>query len=619
MQKNLACRGSANSETVCFKLNRYAGQSDLFQCHCIIKTKNSEGKSDLVIPEVTADSNSLNILWSLSSGATAAAGTLLVQLQFEKVFDDSSKNIVWQSNIMEFEIWNGLEAANEIADQEPTLFQQWEEKVNTLYSDTAADVQTVQALQSQVQAVADTVVQQKQSVEQTAVQVMQNVQSAADSAGSAAACAAAVQAAAEQAQASAQSAQASAQSAQRQADAAQQKVDDFSGYTKEEINNGFANTLTGEVSGQSITLNDVVPNTNFSSLLATGQAVQTATQQGKNLFDASKAPDIIKATSISNAAEGSFTLTDNKPTSWGSVGFTKHLTPNAAYSVSWTVAGGNNAEVIVWNSSGGYINGSASGKLVVNIPSDGVAIFYFYTNGTGTSGIYSAKFSNIQLELGVTATAYAPFVPDRPSPNYPAPISGTARVVVNGTDYALPQTLYCLPDGTADSCDIVSGIGTQSIGKIVLNGSETGWEQPSALTTVIRHSIAISDAAGDLGSNNYNHCMSDRFLSLSSAQANDEEIGICLSGQQLWINIPLSMGLPTLAAWKTWLSANPVTILYKLASAQAINGTARPMSASGSAQGITLLANPGSLKVKYCRDINAAYQELLRKIEALNQ
>ena len=44
MQKKLACRGSSNSETVHFRLDRYAGKTDLFECNCTIKTKNSEGK-----------------------------------------------------------------------------------------------------------------------------------------------------------------------------------------------------------------------------------------------------------------------------------------------------------------------------------------------------------------------------------------------------------------------------------------------------------------------------------------------------------------------------------------------------------------------------------------------
>lgn len=243
VQKKLACRGSSKSETVCFKLDRYAGKTDLSECHCTIKTKNSEGKSDVAIPEVTADDKKLTINWVPSSGTTVAAGPLQVQVQLEKIFDDSSQNINWQSSIMEFEIMDSLDAADEIEDQEPTIFQQWEEKVNTLYANANADVQAVQVLQTQVQADAGTVGQQKQSVEQMVAQVTQDVQVAAEN----------VQDAAAQ---------------------AQQKVNDFSGYTKEEIDNGFACALIGKKAGQSILLDDIQQNTNFSSLLVTGGIVQ---------------------------------------------------------------------------------------------------------------------------------------------------------------------------------------------------------------------------------------------------------------------------------------------------------------------------------------------------------
>lgn len=178
--RKLACRGSSNSETVCFKLNRYVGKTDLSECNCTVKTKDSAGNSDLAVPKVTADDKQLNVYWTLSSASTTADGPLLVQLQFEKIFDDKSKNINWQSSIMEFEIADSLDAAVDIEDQDPTIFQQWEEKVNTLYVDAAANVQSMHELINQVQTDADMVTQQKQSVEQTAAQAAQDAQNAAE-------------------------------------------------------------------------------------------------------------------------------------------------------------------------------------------------------------------------------------------------------------------------------------------------------------------------------------------------------------------------------------------------------------------------------------------------------
>ena len=345
--KKLACRGSANSETVCFKLERYIGNVDLYGCYCTIKTKNSEGKSDLIIPNVTADDKKMQVIWTLSSGTTAAAGQLQVQLQFEKIFSDKSQNIIWQSNIIEFEIADSLDAADVIADKDPTLFQQWEDKVNTLYSDVASDLQSVKALQSQVKADADTVTQQKQSIDQTAVQVTQNAQAASKSEHNSAISEANAQTSATQAQTcaadantaqglakgysdaaktysdatavSAQSAQESAQTAQQQAKTAQetatqaqQKVDAFSGYTKEEINNGFANALVGNQEGISVALDDFQENSNFRSLILNGSAEGITqveiTVSGKNLLHASQGTITANGVAFTVSEDGTIIL-----------------------------------------------------------------------------------------------------------------------------------------------------------------------------------------------------------------------------------------------------------------------------------------------------------------------
>lgn len=79
------------------------------------------------------------------------------------------------------------------------------------------------------------------------------------------------------AQSNVQSAQQQAETAQQASAQVQQKVNAFSGYTKEEIDNGFAAALIGEESGQSITLDDVQPGTNLRSLLVTGQKLETGT------------------------------------------------------------------------------------------------------------------------------------------------------------------------------------------------------------------------------------------------------------------------------------------------------------------------------------------------------
>ena len=412
--------------------------------------------------EVTADDKKLSVMWTLMSGSTVAAGKLLVQIQFEKIFDDSSENIIWQSNIMEFEIPDSLDAADEIADQEPTLFQQWEEKVSTLYSDAAADVQSMQALQG-----------------------LAKEYSAA-------------------AAVSAQSAQQQAQTAQEAAMQVQQKVNDFSGYTKKEIDNGFACALIGKAMGQSIVLDDIQPNTNLRSLIVTGQTAETGSGD---------------------------------------------KSPNNPYAL-----------------------------------------------------------------LGATKATISD--------------DGKNPQVMN-----LPQALYSLSDGTADSCDVVSGQGIGKIGKITLDGSapiykftaKSGTEESTAafytspVSGIKKPSSVNADVQWLLSS----HFVKKGSYNCEDLLWKDDEsfISVRPSGALIF-RIPKSCMNGWLDTWadvqkaaavQSWLSSHPVTVLYELAASLTVSGESLRIPAYAPASVIS--TDCGSVSVAYIRDINA----VLEKIESAFQ
>lgn len=413
--KTLVCRGSANSETVCFRLKRFAGKADLAECGCAVKTKNSQGAADITIPEVSADEQELRVLWTISSRTTSAAGILLVQLQFEKSCDDSSKAVNWQSNIMEFEIPESLDAAETVINQEPTVFSQWAKKIDAL-------------------------------------------------------CAAAAASAA----------------------AAQQKADAFSGYTKEQIDSGFANVFLGRCSGKSITLDDILPNSQLRSLRTFGQTVQSEA--------ADPAPDK---------------------------------------------------------------------KCTIR----------------GTSAL--------QLSDGGTF----------------------ARTIF------LPQELYSLPGGITDDYDAVNGVGTQRIGKLIADGTQTllYYYQHDSMCDF---TIAVS-AIGVAGSKNV---ISDRFTT-NPASAFGYVSGVVNTGCGIFIrNMPDSyFGITSSdtdnqakAKVNIWLAANPVTVLYPLDREQPFQGTGEKVSVAFPCLELSACEG-GTLSVVYARDSNSAYRELLNRIAALQK
>lgn len=453
VKKVLSCRGNSNTDAVCFTVGRYCGDTDLLPCGCTVKTKNSAGKSDVVLPEVQAEDDKLKIVWNVSSATTSAAGLLLVQLQFEKIFDDNSKNIVWQSEVMEFEIADSLDSADEVSDQNPTLFQQWEDQVNTVYSEISADLQSVQSLQSQAKTDAD-------------------------------------------------SAAASALSAQNAAEAAAQKADSFSGYTKQEIDNGFANTFLGTSEGQTVTLPDVQSGTLPRSLTVGGQTQES---------------------------------------------------------------------------------------------------------GSGAKG-----------------------------PDHPYSLLGTTKITVSdgaaSQDYPLPAALFSLPDGTCDTLEAVSGKAVRNVGEFVLDGTQTlsTWTGTS-LTFGVYFTVPGLEAGSyyAAGPAYCTHFGSIPPVTLNSTDYLNAAISIWDSGQHIMMRVPFStfggnssnspeQNLPLL---QSWLSAQktagtPVTILYRLASGT--QTAEQPLQIAALNANAAIAADRGTVEIKYCRDSNAVYQELIAKIEALH-
>ncbi len=106
----------------------------------------------------------------------------------------------------------------------------------------------------------------------------------------------------------------------------------------------------------------------------------------------------------------------------------------------------------------------------------------------GDVGLAYFDYDTLQLEEGV-ATAYAPFVPDSPSPNYPATITNVVNPVVTATDTHtshitnLLGTLRSLPNGVCDKIIIDKSTQTawieRNIGTVTL-ASGTSWNIANA-------------------------------------------------------------------------------------------------------------------------------------------
>ena len=319
---------------------------------------------------------------------------------------------------------------------------------------------------------------------------------------------------------------------------------------------------------------------------ATGHTNQTIMQQNDNLFDAQKAPDTLANVALSNVVVGGFTATGTSATTYCNAQWIKYLTPGSTYHLKFTSTADleEGGKASVYGTSG-FLAGNSK-DFSFTVPSDGYIKIEFFAN-QATSGIYSATFSQIMLNLGSTATAYEPFVPDSPSPDYQAPMTGVTKVTVNGVDYALPQTMYSLPDGTADSYDLVSGSGTQKSKEYISNGAESNWifvnVTAHSSTAYFANNLIFTDAKYVDDATVFNAICS-HFASKSPGNLwNGDVEGITHDAAYFYISILKSRlagwsdswtNTQKVDAFKIWLQSNPVTILYELAVSQTITGTA---------------------------------------------
>lgn len=189
-------------------------------------------------------------------------------------------------------------------------------------------------------------------------------------------------------------------------------------------------------------------------VVALGRSKQAVTVQGKNLFDWARAK-IVDINGTEQPSYGSIndgTYINQMSYHSASVQLTVPsgaLVGGNTYTISFEVLSPVNQPIYfgVRNNAGTRTNTTKSVAantptymtLTVTAPAGFTYHQYVQLQGsTSTDPInINTVFSNIQLELGSTATPYEPFTPDSPSPDYPSPIiSSAGELRVEGRNIA---------------------------------------------------------------------------------------------------------------------------------------------------------------------------------------
>jgi len=240
-----------------------------------------------------------------------------------------------------------------------------------------------------------------------------------------------------------------------QAEQLQSQIDALAG--RDSAN--FANALVGVRQGAAVRVDDVSPLAREFSVAVTGvddPAGIEVEAYGRNLFDATGAKSSGQAV-LSRQQPGQLTVTQNTSSSYISANFAipeeltgEHITVRAYAKPS----GANRCGLRVqW-----LTNGVAKGKYIIaslpagqegwitltgQVPekttqgSTLALMFYSNTEGTPDAGSCSATYSSIQMELGDTATDYAPY---RPPTVCTTDENGCCGVAAQGDTTLLTQT-----------------------------------------------------------------------------------------------------------------------------------------------------------------------------------
>lgn len=217
----------------------------------------------------------------------------------------------------------------------------------------------------------------------------------------------------------------------------------------------------------------------------------------------------------------------------------------------------------------------------------------------------------------------------QPSPASPAIIEGigasgetSMEITAGGNTQTvtipITQPIYSLSDAVYDTADIAAGKIVHRVGILQLTGTENWFlwsSNPAAgdkpATTSYYFNLVI---AGINAAQNSATVITTHFVGVSYAQyygikTGREGCGISPVADNLAICLDSTVA-PTVAALKTWLAANPVTVLYQLAASQTEQITREDIIAVDGMSITSADAEKPEITAEYNRDSNAALEEV---------
>ena len=207
-------------------------------------------------------------------------------------------------------------------------------------------------------------------------------------------------------------------------------------------------------------------------------------------------------------------------------------------------------------------NNTSMGTIQDTFTSNNTGVCYYCLHPMNTDGVFT-RFCQIldemkmQLEEGTTATPYEPYKSNILScETYFDETAQSDKMIV----------LRSLPNGVCDTLNVETGEYVQRIGEVVLDGSEDeNWELNNTESTSTKRFAIGNFLTGSNVTNDWNGANKYVCDKLNKYLWSDTvEFGITVINNSVFLynnNIDYSIG-----ALKTWLSQNPITVQYELAT-----------------------------------------------------
>lgn len=285
---------------------------------------------------------------------------------------------------------------------------------------------------------------------------------------------------------------------------------------------------------------------------------------GKNLFDATKAINTRTAVSDSN-----ITLTTTGNFQGSNAVLINNVKYSKTYVVSGTIPTGCGVEVRFFDNDGNTtettitLTTSGSSFTVGNINTKSVTL----TLGNRTAGAGTFVFKNIQLEIGAVPTFYEPYN-------------------LSNATIQFGQTVY---GGTVD---FTTGVLTINSGYVEFDGSndENWWKYGQGSASAYCMVTSVSNLGKLVKCNELQ-------IIPSNATWGNYDAFITKEGTGLYTGV---RSITTSADWKTYLSNNPLQVVYELATPIIIELTPTDLKLLKGTNSLT--SNGTTINLKYWPD-----------------